>query len=161
MVARSLAAVVLMVVFGLVFAGVGGYLYVEERRAIENSEPVDATVVSAEVVVETDRDSDGDVTRSYRPDVVYRYEVDGESYEGDNVIPGPGSVSKGQGWANRVVDEHPPGANVTAYVDRDDPTTAFLVKERQTLFHAIFVGVGLVTSLAGVAWLGRLVLFAR
>jgi hypothetical protein len=158
MVARALSGVVLLVVFGLVFAGVGGYLYVEEQEAIENSDPVDAVVVNATIVEEVDRDSDGDVTRNYHPDVAYRYEVDGEFYESDNVVPGPGTVSKGRSWAAGIVDDHPPGANVTAYVDRDDPTNAFLVKERQTLFHAVFIGIGLLTSLAGVARFGQLVL---
>jgi hypothetical protein len=158
MVARTLVGAVLLVIFGVVFAGVGGYLYVEEQEAIENSDPVDAVVVNAAVVEEVDRDTDGDVTRNYRPDVVYRYEVGGESYESDNVLPGPGTVSKGRSWAAGIVDDHPPEANVTAYVDRGDPTKAFLVKKRQTLFHAVFVGVGLLTSLAGVAGVGRLVL---
>jgi hypothetical protein len=155
MAARGVMGAVGLVVFGLVFAGVGGYLYVEEQAAIESSDPVNATVVASEVVVETDRDSDGDVDRSYYPEITYRYEVGDETYESANVVPGPGRVSKGRQWAQRVVNDHPAGASVTAYVDRTAPNRAFLVKERQTLFHAVFVGVGALTAIAGVVSAGR------
>jgi hypothetical protein len=151
---HSLGGLVLVVVVGLAFAGIAGYLVTEQNAAIEASEPIDATVVSSEVVVEVDTDSDG-TTRSYYPAITYEYTVDGRTYRSDNVVPGPGRTTKGQGWARDVVADNPAGADVTAYYDPATPARAYLVEARTNLELYAFGGMGVLAVLAGLFGIAR------
>lgn len=67
--------------------------------------------------------SDGDTT--YRPDIFYRYDWAGEEYRSNryDVI---GGFSGHRAGAQRVVDAHPSGASVTAYVNPRAPWKAVL-----------------------------------
>lgn len=139
---------VVLVVVGLVFSGIGGYLYVDEQRAIDNSEPIEGVVVDSSVYV--DRATSSDDSDSYFPEIRYRYSYDGREYTNDNVFPGTGSRSTSRARANSLVDEYRPGATVTVYVEPDTPERSFLIKERATLFHLAFGGAGVLMVLAGI-----------
>ena len=136
------------ILFGAVFAGVGGFLYLETGEAVDTYEPTNATVVSSHVEETT---ADAEDTPTYRPAITYEYTVEGETYRSSNVLPGPGLTSRSdRGWAQGVVADHPEGATVTAYYDPENPSNAFLVKNQQRLFPLAFAGVGVVVVLFGV-----------
>jgi hypothetical protein len=98
--------------------------------------------------VEAVRGSKG--STSFRPFVTYQYSVNGRRYASTqvNVL----SVSRSYGWAQSMSTRFVPGAPTTAYVNPDDPASAYLVHEISllplciTLIPAVFGGVFLVAS---------------
>jgi hypothetical protein len=139
------------ILFGAVFAGVGGFLYLESSEAADTYEPTNATVLSSHVEETTD---DVEDTPTYRPAVTYEYTVDGETYRSSNVLPGPGLTSRSdRGWARGIVADHPEGATVTAYYDSEGPSNAFLVRDDQQFLPLVFAGTGVVIVLFGVVTL--------
>lgn len=77
-------------------------------------------VVSSEV--ESHRSDDG---TTYKPLIVYRYEVDGAEYLNDRYRYGMWSTND-HGRSQRIVDAHPPGREITVYYNPDDPQDALL-----------------------------------
>ena len=86
---------------------------------------VEATVLESRV--DSVRGSD---STTYRPEIVYRYEVDGEPFE-SNVYDahGAGFSNSDRSRAFEAVKANPAGATVTAYVDPADPSRAMLDRE--------------------------------
>ena len=102
--------------------------------------PVPATVVSSNV-----RSHSGEDT-SYSVNILYAYAVGGREYRSNRYNFMGGSSSGYQG-KREIVDRHPPGTRVTAYVNPDDPTEAVIergVTPGMLLLLAplLFAGVG-------------------
>ena len=110
----------------------GGYLWVSQNEEIDTYEPVDATVVHSEL----GSSDDG----SYHAAITYEYTVDGRTYESSNIFPGPGDSTGTD--PQGLVDDHPEGASVTAYYDPANPSTAFLIQERNVIIPVMMVGMG-------------------
>ena len=153
---NSFGQAVLLIAIGVLFAGLGGSLYLDQQAAIENSVPIEGTVLTSEV--EIDRPSDPDDPTSYYPVVTYRYEYDGQSYTNDNVFPGTGRQSTSESRAAEIVREYADGETVTVYVDPAEPQRSFLLKESAELFHFVFIGIGGFAALSGMVSLARRVL---
>jgi len=118
------------VLFGLVFAGAGAAMLVfmtvlplARMAGAGDWRPVPATVVSSSVT--THSDSAG---TTYGVEIEYRYEVNGRSYTSDRRSFGMSGSSSGRSGKEKFVADHPPGKQVTCYVDPDDPTEAVLNK---------------------------------
>jgi len=90
---KGLGIVVLIVIAGVVGGGFGFLPAFEHNVAVQESQPVDATIVSTDLDVREDDDGD----KEYNPIVVYRYEVDGETYEQDNTYRGGSPAGPGAG----------------------------------------------------------------
>lgn len=140
------------VAIGLLFAGIGGYLYMDQQAAIENSERIEATVVNSHVQVDEGTGTEAD---SYYPVVEYEYTYDGQTYTSDNVFPGVGSSSTSLSRAREIVDDYQQGDQVTAYVNPDDPQEAYLIEETDSLFHFAFIGAGGLAVLLGIGGIVR------
>jgi hypothetical protein len=151
---NSVFGILVIIVAGAAAAGFGGYMWMEQGERIDSYEEVDATVLSSAVDVERRNDPDDGTDRTYYADITYEYTVDGETYESSNVMPGPGRSSSGENRAENIVADYPEGETVTAYYDPDDPSNAFLVKNRQLLFLGM-AGFGGLFSLFGVFGLVR------
>ncbi len=114
-------------------------------RAHTSFVPVQATVVSATVYTRGgDRTTHGP---SFRPHVVYRYQVEGRNFQSDRYF------FTGDGWADRdaaatTVARHAPGSVVPAYVDAASPQRAVLDRSRPRLGALLFL---LPFAAAGVA----------
>ncbi len=94
--------------------------------------------------VEENSGSDGS---TYRVDIRYTYQDDWGSYEGDRYDFSTGSSSGYAGKA-KVVEAHPPGSEVTCYVDPEDPTRSVINRSPGHylwwgLFPLPFLAVGL------------------
>jgi hypothetical protein len=152
---NSVIGAIVIIVAGAAAAGFGGYMWMEQGERIDSYESTEATVLSSEVDVETRNDPDDSGTeRTYVPEVTYEYTVDGETYESENVFPGPGESSAGQDRAETIVGNHPEGETVTAYYDPDNPSNSFLIKNQQIMFLGI-AGFGGLFVLAGLGSLGK------
>jgi hypothetical protein len=141
--------------FGLLFMCIGAVMAWRQDNRIAHSVPVPAQVIASRVEEHVSTDSDGRTSRSYKPVVEFTYSVDDRPYTSDETTPI--GVSAGRTWAQGVVDAHPPGAEVTAWVDPRRPDRAFLLAVHSFLpyvfimFPSVFVGVGLGIFLAGGA----------
>lgn len=110
----------------------GGYLWAAQSGPIDDYEPVEATVISSEVVSGTEGDS--------KPAITYEYTVGGRTYTSSNVLPGPGESSAGD--AHQIVDNHPEGKQVTAYYNPENPSESFLVKKQDLFIPAMMIVLG-------------------
>ncbi|MCA9251856.1 MAG: DUF3592 domain-containing protein [Phycisphaerae bacterium] len=64
---------------------------------------------------------------SYRPNILFQYEVDGRTYESDEVFATDDSGSRA--WAVEIRDRYPQGQQVDVWYNHDDPSQAFLIKK--------------------------------
>ncbi len=100
--------------------------------------------VSGEVV-----SSDVTGARAIHPDIAYRYEVDGRSYEGisDIGMPGFGNRRSRLETAEIIVHDYPPGTIVTVHYDPDNPADS-------TLSHGLEYGPMLQLAFGFLLYLG-------
>lgn len=123
---KGFAIINVCVMFGLILTAFAGAETLQHTAAVQEYEPTEATIVAAEVAERTD--SDGDTT--YRPEITYRYTVDGQTHEHDNVFPGGFRRWSGQeSWAKEWITEYPDGQTVTVHYDPSDPGSAYLVDD--------------------------------
>ena len=151
-------------IFSVVFVGAGVGLVVWGQNVLAKSKAsmewptVQGTVRSAEVLQEKERDRSSSTRReriTYRPDIVYDFEVNGTAYSGARV--GVLHVaSSNRGKADGVVARYPVGSEVTVFYDPGDPQTAVLEPGVSWFSYMPVVGGG-VFILAGIVMLGSLV----
>lgn len=169
MVVRKLAGSAGLVVFGLVFAGVGyalafhwGVPLLEKARASETW-PVTSGVIETATVVSS---TDGDGDTMYEADIVYRYAVLGREYRGADVEVGGQVRSSSRKHALRVANRYQPGDAVIVHYNPGDPTDAILEPGGTPGGHLVFwiglafLGFGVLIAsgpLIKLAWLGLIV----
>lgn len=147
---NSIVGILLAIVVGLAFAGIGGYMYYGQQQAIQEHEPVDATVVNTNVDKEVDTDTDGDRETNFYARISYEYTVDGQTYTSDNIRPaGVEKSYNSRSGAEDFLSDYQSGEDVTAYYDPQSPDEAFLVKDKSTGLLA-FAGIGGLVALFGV-----------
>lgn len=100
------------------------------------------------------------VPMEYQHDLLYRYEIDGETYYGERVKRRKNPVFKERAKAEAWVQEWPVGKEVTAFVNPDDPEEALLDHETRApgysiWFPALFLVGGLVIFVRSLAGLFR------
>lgn len=134
---RRLVVPTLFAIIGLYLAYTGAERIVAQRRAVANFEPVEATVQSSDMSI---RGREGP-SQTYKPEIAYEYEYEGETYRSKTVYPGGNYDSRDEVGVRRLVDRHNAGDLVTAYVDPEDPETAYLV-EGELRTAKLFVGAG-------------------
>lgn len=112
---------------GLALCGFGVWLGREGRRAA--SWPTTDGEVAYSEAVETPRWS-GErklERRDERPDVRYRYSVEGRHYTGKGISMSTGLVPYWEDvLARRIVERYPVGSKVTVHYDPSDPRVAVL-----------------------------------
>ncbi len=106
------------VVFGIV--GIAGthFMLVLPLVRVQQAKswtPVPARVIASRVVTHH-----GDDSTTYSVDVLYEYDMDGRTLRGNRYHFMTGS-SSGRGAKQKIVDAHPPGKVVTAYINPADP----------------------------------------
>lgn len=137
------AAAVIYVVVGVLLLGQFGGQALNYLTSM-GWEQVPGTVTSSEV--EDAWDTTGD---RYAGRVLYTYEVDGVTYEGDQLDLRDVAYVGRQEDAERLVAPYPVGASVMLYVDPADPTRAVLNRDLPGAIWG-FVGVGGVFVLLGL-----------
>jgi hypothetical protein len=140
---------------GLVMLYVGITQFFTQRRLLTNAIPIDATITHAQVSSSTSADTDRRVERntsttSHTPEVRFRYELAGNTYESDLLHP----TIIVRGYASRdaaaeALAPYPVGTTTTAYVDPADPGKAFLINEASAA-PMVFIIVGVL--IPPIAW---------
>ena len=109
---------------GIVLFVGGTLLVINQSRAVERHEYVrlwpttDGVVISSEVAGE----------RAFHPEVVYEYQVLGQTYQGLSTlqVPGFGGKRKRDEVATKEIANYWPGRTVTVYYNPDDPSESLL-----------------------------------
>lgn len=141
----SLRKSLLILLIGVAAATFGVYDYVQQNQAVENAVEVDATVVETGVDSVSSRRGGPD----YKPTATYEYSYGGESYTSSNVFPS--MVSKDydtRSSAESALGEYEAGETVTAYVNPDSPSDAFLLNETSNS-PLLFTAIGGALALVG------------
>jgi hypothetical protein len=108
----------------------------------------EATITEVGVETESTRAISGSNVK-YEPEVKFTYTYRGETYTGDDLFPGSTPTRyETESAARNAIAEYEPGMTATAYVDPDDPETAFL-KNRTSNRQLLYIGIGLILALAG------------
>ena len=144
---QSRASVGCLVLFAGIFFTIGATMSFTVWNRLTYWQPVAATVVSSTVA--SIRGSKGGTT--YRPDVTYKYVWNGTTYFARQVTVL--QESRSGRWAYDLVRRYPPGAEVIAYANPQNPSRAYLLHE-WTFFPVAFVGVPIVI-LAFAFWTMR------
>jgi hypothetical protein len=107
-----------------------------------NAQTVDAVVL--EVSITEGRNAEGQLT--YAPNVTYRYEYQGRSYTSHSIFPGDINTVSERSRAENIAASYESGEAVTAYVNKDDPTSAFLLDRPTPLWYWLgpLIGVGMI-----------------
>ena len=148
---------VFLLLFGLVFGGVGGFMAWKQQRMIATFLPTDADIL--ETHVETKQD--GDDSPTFLPVATFRYTVNGQAYTGKKVFPT--EVSAGSAWARGIINRIQvldaaaarDKSHVPAYYNPRAPAESFLLAE-YTCFPYIFLIPGLAIATAGAGLLSGL-----
>jgi Protein of unknown function (DUF3592) len=132
-----------------VFVGVGVGALATDAVRLLTWRPVAATVLATDIRLEHDSRHP-----TYRPVVVYRYDVDGRDYQADRVTPV--TYASSYGWAETVIRRYAPGQTVTAYVDPTNPGAAYLTHVfDMRLLSVIGIPFCLLAFVAGLTYGGR------
>ncbi|MBA3937723.1 MAG: DUF3592 domain-containing protein [Planctomycetes bacterium] len=120
--------------------------------------PASAVVLASEVV-----DSTGSEGSTYAPRIRYRYRVAGRDHEGDRYDLGGGGASDDRGWSRRVVDAHPPGAEIAIWYDPRMPDNAVIACgwPRNYWFLWMFMQPFLVAGIGLIASIGVIIRWRR
>ena len=146
-----------MLVFGVPLAGLGGFFVFmgqstmySQARLNNMAISVPATIVSSDVrrlTTKTGPES-GSTTTSYWADIKFNYKYQNTTQTSDRVWP----IGEGgrEAVMREVVERYPQGAQVSAFVDPDDPATAFLEK-RWSPMPYVSVAIGSLPALFVIA----------
>lgn len=141
--------------FGLVMLYVGVTQYFRQRRLLRRAEAVTATILKSEVFSSTSADTDPRLLRSsstttHRPEVRFRYEVNGMTHESELMYPNIIVVTHAsRESATEALAQYPVGAQVRAFVDPSLPDHAYLIAEAGA-GPVVFILIGL--FLPPIAW---------
>lgn len=134
------------IVIGLLFGAVLFTHILPYQEDMRDVEEVDAVVLSSSVTQA--QNSEGQVT--YTPAVTYRYTYEGTEYTSDSIFPGDVDPVSDESRAREIVAQYPEGEEVTAYVNTEDPSTAFLIDEAPPLWFWLAPVVGVLAILYGL-----------
>jgi hypothetical protein len=145
---KTLGQSLLLLLVAVGLAGYGAVDYVQSTNAVRDSVETEATIT--EVGVETESSTAGTGSDiEYEPVVEFTYIYEGETYTGDELFPGSVPTRyDSESAARNAIAEYEPGTTTTAYVDPDNPETAFL-ENRTSNRQLLFIGVGLILALFG------------
>lgn len=130
--------------FGAVMLYVGSTQWWLQRRLMRHAVPVTARITHSAVFRRPARDDDEIGTE--RPEVRFRYQVQGRSYESDMLHPT--IILQGES-CDEVLAAYPLGTSVVAWVDPAHPDKGFL-RSQAGAGPGVFVALGVL--LPPLAW---------
>jgi len=114
-----------------VFIYIGFSEIYKQERLLSTAVPVEAVIQAKRVETSTSSTGTG-TSRSthtiYIPIVEYTYTYEEQTHTGERLWPTPRSMNN-SGDARAVIAPYVLGRTVTAYIDPDEPATAFLLKQ--------------------------------
>lgn len=138
----GLIVVLLGCIFALLGLGLLAFAVINRRKATasQNWPSVPGQVVSSSVQRNTHRDTDGDTSYTYQPQIEYTYAVGEQTFTGKRISFGSESSSNPR-KAEQVADQYKMGTPVTVYYDPAKPQDATLQKTAAGSWVGIIVGI--------------------
>ena len=147
--------------FGFVMLYVGATQFFRQCRLLRRAQQISVTIIKSEVFSSNSADTDNRIgrdnsTTTHRPDVRFRYVVNGQTYESELLYPNIIAV----GYASResaaeVLAPFPVNSKVSAFFDPATPDQAFLIAQAGA-GPVVFMVIGII--LPPLAWFaGKLV----
>jgi hypothetical protein len=125
---------------GLAFYGVTGYQ--NQQSDIQQAVEVEGTVESTDInEISGSSGASASASDQYEPVVEYTYTYEGQEYTSESVYPGLEKQFESQQEAKEVTNQYSSGQGTTVYVNEEDPSRAFLIKETQ-LFGPFMMIIG-------------------
>lgn len=124
----------------------------DRDAVLDRVETVEAEILTSEVERTRSSLPEGGWRWVYRPVVEFRYRYRGRTYESDFLAYDLRKRWPDESIARERADQYPVGATVSAYVDPDDPGTAFLETDHATqgAVSIALVVIGAATTLIGL-----------
>jgi hypothetical protein len=117
----------------------------QSREAVRSWRPVPCTVVSSRVIRHR-----GSKSTTYSPQIVYRYLMNGRSYQASRYSFFSASTSSIR-TSEAIVRRYPPGLQTNCYVDPVHPEQAVLLPQAQnSILLALIPGVFLLIGVIGL-----------
>lgn len=141
--------------FGFVMLYVGVTQYFRQQRLLRRAETIEATILKSEVFSSKSADTDNRLGRdnstiTHRPEVRFRYDVNGQTYESELLYPNIIVVTyASRESAAEVLVPYPLSAKVRAFVDPQLPDQAYLIAEAGA-GPVVFIVIGIL--LPPLAW---------
>lgn len=143
-------------VFFLIGAGVLIYALIMRKKAntAQAWPAVSGQVYSSSVREQHHEDSEGNVSWTYTPEVMYQYNVAGAVFQAKRIAFGAAGSGKRQ-TAEQVAARYQPGQTVTVYYNPQNPGDAVLERQVQNgrtllILGGVFLAVSLCACSAGL-----------
>lgn len=137
---------VALILGGLIFIGVAINQVMKARKAEKTWLTVPGIVLNSAIKVNRSRNSKGQTTTNYEPQVSYQYQVKDQTYNGDRL--GFGSGRFGKAKADRKIALYPQGAQVSVHYDPADPSKAVL--ETKAMGGGLNLTLGIILLVLGI-----------
>lgn len=145
---RSILFALVFVIAGIGITGFGVVDYQNRQSDIQEAVQVEGTVQSTDV---HERSTEGGEV--YSPYVRYTYRYEGSQYTSRSIYPGLNQRTfNNREKAEEVVSQYSPGGTTTVYVNQEDPSRAFLIKDTQTFRPFLVMGGGVIFIVIGLVF---------
>jgi hypothetical protein len=133
---------VVAIVIGAVFGAVAWTHIAPYQNDRQSAASVEAVILDSSI--SEGRNAEGQLT--YAPNVSYRYEYEGTSYTSHSIFPGDINPVSDRSEAEDIVARYETGEHVTAYVNQNDPSSAFLLDQTAPLWYWLgpLIGIGMI-----------------
>jgi hypothetical protein len=133
------------VVVGISITGFGVMDYQNQQSDLQEAVEVEGTVQSTDVHEHSNENG-----YSYDPYVKYTYSYEGQQYTSRSVYPGLNDRTyNDREKAEEVVSQFSPGETTTVYVNRENPSSAFLIEDTQPFRPFLVLGGGVLFAAIG------------
>ncbi len=125
-IAGSACAIILPI---LIIGGVGYFLYKRNQQSIAHRQAAQNWATATGTILMSSVQSSSSNTGGYSiyPVIVYQFEVNGKTYQSQNIRAGDKYLKVNVAWqAQQTVDKYPIGAKVTVYYDPNNPAECAL-----------------------------------
>lgn len=100
-------------------------------------------------------EEENDGVTDFRPEIVYRYDVDGVQYTGDRICFGGVAASSDSVQAALYVRAFPEGSQAVVFFDPRNPSASVLRRDAQPAIRALYGAGTLLLAFSGYAfWTG-------
>jgi hypothetical protein len=135
-----------LVILGLVFVVITP-LSIKLGKKSENWPQTQGKVISSEVEIRQETDTEGDTSTYYYPRIHYDYNVGGEKFQSSKYRFLDASMTRKK--ANELVESYSPGQTVAVYYDPAKPTEAVLITGAPKFLY-VFAVIGAILIIAGL-----------
>lgn len=141
--------------FGGVLAIIFGFRNRKKGTESQNWPSVKGTIISTEIIKDTDTDEEGFTTTTYKPQIGYQYTLSENTYINNRMSFGGtrsyGSYTKAEQALSEYVLDNP----VTVFYNPEDQSDSVLVQGTKgtmglIILGIIFVGVAMITGCVGI-----------